>query len=227
MTARRRIDAVLFDLDCVLVDTEPWWDDVRRRFAADHGRPWGPDDQRAVMGANSRGWARIMRERLALELDEDSIQSAVVEGVLACYRDRAVPLVPGALDAVRRIAATRPVAIASSSHPAVIRAAVDALGLGDALGAIVSSDEVAHGKPAPDVYLLAASRLGVDPSRCMVVEDSLNGVRAGRAAGAIVVLVPNPSVPPAPGARELAHLVLGRLAELDPDSPGRPGSPRG
>lgn len=213
----RRIDAVLFDLDGVLVDTEPWWDEVRIAFAAEHGRSWGPDDQRAVMGANSRGWARIMRERLGLDtLDEAAILGAVVDGVLACYRDREVPRIPGALEALRRIAASRPVALASSSHPAVIRAAVEALGLHDVLGAIASSDEVEHGKPAPDVYLLAAERLGTEPARCLVVEDSLNGVRAGRAAGMTVILVPNESVPPAVGAREAADLVLASLADLDP-----------
>lgn len=213
----RRIDAVLFDLDGVLVDTEPWWDEVRIKFAAEHGRSWGPDDQRAVMGANSRGWARIMRERLDLDtMGEDAILGAVVDGVLACYRDREVPRIPGALEAVRRIAASRPVALASSSHPAVIRAAVEALGLHDVLGAIASSDEVEHGKPAPDVYLLAAERLGTEPARCLVVEDSLNGVRAGRAAGMTVVLVPNESVPPAEGARETADIVLASLTDLDP-----------
>ncbi len=215
----RRIGAVLFDLDGVLVDTEPWWDEVRSAFAAAHGRAWGPDDQHAVMGANSRGWARIMRERLDLrDMDEDVIQAAVVDGVLACYREREPPRVPGAPEALRRIAASRPVAIASSSHPAVIRAAVDALGLQDVLGAIVSSDEVEHGKPAPDVYLLAARRLHADPARCLVIEDSLNGVRAGRAAGMTVVLVPNASVPPAGDARDLADVVLDQLADLDPDA---------
>ena len=108
------------------------------------------------------------------------------------------------------------VALASSSHPAVIRAAVEALGLHHVLGAIASSDEVEHGKPAPDVYLLAAERLGTEPARCLVVEDSLNGVRAGRAAGMTVVLVPNESVPPAEGARESADIVLASLADLDP-----------
>jgi beta-phosphoglucomutase-like phosphatase (HAD superfamily) len=219
MTPYRHVDAVLFDLDGVLVDTEPWWDEVRTAFAAAHGRPWGPADQAAVMGANSPGWARIMRERLGLhDMAEDEILAAVVDGVLACYRNRKPPRVPGAPEAVRRIAASRPVAIASSSHPAVIRAAVDALGLGDVLGAIISSDEVEHGKPAPDVYLLAARRLGVAPGRCLVVEDSINGVRAGRAAGMAVVLVPSPSVPPAGDARDLADLVLDRLADLDPDA---------
>jgi HAD superfamily hydrolase (TIGR01509 family) len=213
------IEAVLFDLDGVLVDTEPWWDEVRIRFARDHGRPWSTDDQHAVMGANTRQWARIMRDRLDLPgVPPESIEQAVVEGVLAHYRDDPLPEMPGAVAAVRRIAARRPVAIASSSHPAVIRAAVDALRLRDVLGAIVSSDEVAHGKPAPDVYLLAADRLGVAPERCLVVEDSVNGIRAGRAAGMTVALVPNPSVPPAPGAREAAHLVLTRLEDLDPDA---------
>ena len=172
------------------------------------------------MGANSRQWAAIIRERLALpDLDADAIQDAIVDGVLAHYRNGPPPGIPGAPEAVRRIAAGRPVAIASSSHPAVIRAAVDALGLHGVFGAIVSSDEVTHGKPAPDVYLLAATRLGVEPARCLVVEDSVNGVRAGKAAGMTVVLVPNASVPPAEGARELADLVLDRLADLDPDAP--------
>jgi HAD superfamily hydrolase (TIGR01509 family) len=215
----RRIDAVLFDLDGVLVDTEPWWDDVRRRFAESHGRSWGPDDQHAVMGANSRQWAAIIRDRLRLaDMTEDEILEEVVDGVLARYQSEPPPEVPGAVAAVRRIAGGRPVAIASSSHPAVIRAAVDALGLHDALGAIVSSDEVSHGKPAPDVYLLAASRLGVDPARCLVIEDSVNGVRAGRAAGMTTVLIPNASVPPAAGAREAADFVLASLADLDPDA---------
>lgn len=216
---RSRFDAVLFDLDGVLVDTEPWWDEVRESFAAAHGRRWGPEDQAAVMGANSRGWAAIMRRRLGLRaMTEHAILDAIVGGVLACYRDREPPQVPGALEALRRIASARPVAIASSSHPAILAAAVDALGLRDVLGAVVSSDEVAHGKPAPDVYLRAAGLLAVASDRCLVVEDSVNGVRAGHAAGMTVVLVPSHSVPPSPEARALAHVVLDRLADLDPDA---------
>jgi beta-phosphoglucomutase-like phosphatase (HAD superfamily) len=140
----------------------------------------------------------------------------VVAGVVARYRDMPPPVIAGAPEAVRRIAARLPVAIASSAHPDVIAAAIDALGLHDVLRAIVSSDEVPHGKPEPDVYLVAAQRLGVDPARCMVVEDSINGVRAGKAAGAYVVLVPNASVPPGAGASDLADRVIDRLADLDP-----------
>ncbi len=230
-----RFDAVLFDLDGVLVDTEPWWNDVRTAFAHAHGRPWSEADQRAVMGGNSRQWAVTMRRRLQLsELTLAEIQDAVVGAMVGRYRSDPPPVINGAPDAVRRIARRRPVAIASSGHRDVIDAALDATGLHGVFGAIVSSDEVGHGKPAPDVYLLAASRLGVSPERCLVVEDSLNGVLAGRAAGMFVVLVPIDSVPPPPETRSIADLIIDRLANLDPDAishdlavtakPGAPGS---
>jgi beta-phosphoglucomutase-like phosphatase (HAD superfamily) len=214
----RRIAAVIFDLDGVLVDSEGWWNDVRIAFARRHGRPWTGDDQHAVMGGNSREWATTMRERLHLEhLSIDEIERTVVDGVVELYASRPSPVIGDAPAQVRRIAARRRVAIASSSHPRVIAAAVEALGIADVMDAIVSSDEVARGKPAPDVYLAAAARLGTAPTRCLVVEDSLNGVRAGRAAGMTVVLVPNATVPPAGNARELADAVVPSLADLDPD----------
>jgi beta-phosphoglucomutase-like phosphatase (HAD superfamily) len=214
---RRELDGpVIFDLDGVIVDSEIWWDEVRQAFAAGHGRSWGEADRVAVMGANSPAWARTMRERLALELDDAAIQDAIVRGVTERYGREGPPDIPGAVPAVRRIAATRPVAIASSAHRDVIDAALEATGLGDVFDVVVSSDEVEHGKPAPDVYLAAAARLGADPAACLVVEDSYNGVRAAKAAGMTVVLVPNRSVPPAPGTAELADVVLERLDDLDP-----------
>jgi HAD superfamily hydrolase (TIGR01509 family) len=198
------------------VDSEIWWDEVRQAFATSHGRTWTATDRAAVMGANSAAWARIMRERLDLDLDPDDIERSIVDGVVARYRDEGSPDIPGAVEAVRRIAAERPVALASSAHAAVIAAALEATGLAGAFPVVVSSDEVAHGKPAPDVYLEAARRLGVDAGTCLVVEDSFNGVRAARAAGMTVVLVPNTSVPPAPGTADAADLVLDRLSDLDP-----------
>jgi beta-phosphoglucomutase-like phosphatase (HAD superfamily) len=214
----RPVDAVLFDLDGVLTDSEPWWNDVRTAFARSHGRAWTHEDQAAVMGGNSAEWAATMRSRLRLDLSEAEIEQAIVDGVVECYRTLPSPVIAGAPEAVRRIAGTHPVGLASSSHPAVIAAAVDALGLHGVFGAVVSSDAVAQGKPAPDVYLRAASQLGVAADRCLVVEDSLNGVKAGKAAGAFVVLVPNPSVPPAGDARDLADRVVERLALVDPDT---------
>jgi HAD superfamily hydrolase (TIGR01509 family) len=173
------------------------------------------------MGGNSRAWAHTMRVRLDIAMDEDEIQRRIVDAMVQRYRREGAPEIPGAVDAARRIAMTRPVAVASSAHRAVIDAALAATGLDDLFDVTVSADEVAHGKPAPDVYLEAARRLLVTPTACLVVEDSLNGVLAGKAAGMTVVLIPNASVPPAPGTRELADLVLAGLsdlADLDPNA---------
>jgi HAD superfamily hydrolase (TIGR01509 family) len=220
------IEAVIFDLDGVIVDSEIWWDEVRAAFAAECGRAWTAEDRAAVMGANSAAWARIMRERLELEMPDSAIERAIVDGVVDRYHREGAPRIDGAIEAIRRIASDLPLALASSSHAEVIDAALDATALGDVFTVVVSSDEVAHGKPAPDVYLEAARRLGIAPASCLVVEDSLNGVRAGKAAGMFVVLVPNASVPPAPGTSELADVVLDRLADLDPAriNPDGPGS---
>ncbi len=216
-------------MDGVIVDSEIWWDEIRATFAAAHGRTWTGDDQAAVMGANSAAWARIMRERLDLEMPDAAIERTIVDGVVERYRRQGPPLIDGAIDAIRRIAAELPVAVASSSHIAVIDEALAATGLNGVFGVVVSSDEVAQGKPAADVYLEAARRLGIAPAACLVVEDSYNGVRAGKAAGMFVVLVPNASVPPAAGTTEIADLVLGRLTQLDPGriDPHRPGTSAG
>ena len=210
------ISGVIFDLDGVLVDSEIWWDEVRMTFAATHGRTWTAADRTAVMGANSRAWSAIMRERLDLDMPEVDIEREVVRGVVERYRREGAPPIDGAVDAVRRIAARWPVAVASSAHPEVIAAALDATGLAEVFGVVVSSDEVAHGKPSPDVYLEAARRLGLEPGSLLVVEDSRNGVLAGKAAGMTVVLVPNESIPPDAGTADLADVVLARLADLDP-----------
>jgi len=169
------------------------------------------------MGGNTATWAHTMRVRLGLDLDEASIADRIVDAMVQRYRRDGPPEIPGASLSVRRIAATRPVAVASSAHRAVIDAALATTGLDALFDVTVSADEVAHGKPAPDVYLEAARRLGVAPGACLVVEDSINGVRAGKAAGMTVVLIPNESVPPAAGTHELADVVLERLADLDPD----------
>ena len=214
----RVLAAVIFDLDGVLVDSEIWWDEVREAYAASHGRRWTLDDRAAVMGANSRQWSATMATRLDLRFGPAEIERAVVVEMVGRYRDLPPPLIPGAVETVRRLVGTVPLAVASSAHPAVIRSALVATGLLDAFDVVVSSDEVEHGKPEPDVYLEAARRLGVDPARCVVVEDSLNGVLAARRAGMVAVLVPNSSVPPAPGAREAANLVLESIEAFRPEA---------
>lgn len=210
------VAAVIFDLDGVIVDSEIWWHEERASWARSLGLTWSHEDSRAVMGANSKGWARIMRERMGLDpASEPEIEAEVVRRVAGRFAGGA-PVIDGAVDAVRRIAADWPVAIASSAHRAVIDAALHATGLDAVIPIVVSSDDVEHGKPEPDVYLAAAARLSVAPGACLVVEDSINGIRAAMAAGMTVVLVPNASVPPAAGASDLADVVLPRLADLDP-----------
>lgn len=208
------IEAVIFDLDGVLLDTEPWWHQVRVAWAAERGHAWTADDSHACMGRNSREWSIAMGRRAGVPDDPATIERDIVGALVARYAAERPPVVPGAPAAATRIAARYPVAIASSGHRAVIAAALAAIDLTSIFSAIVSSDDVPAGKPAPDVYLEAARRLGVDPAACLVVEDSRNGVLAGRAAGMRVVLVPNASVPPGPGSAEAADLVVARLADL-------------
>jgi HAD superfamily hydrolase (TIGR01509 family) len=170
------------------------------------------------MGANSRQWSETMRLRLDLDLTREAIEEAVVDAMVERYRRHGAPAIAGAIATVRRVAERWPLALASSAHRRVIDAALDGTGLRDAFRAIVSSDEVAHGKPAPDVFVAAARRLGVDPVDVLVVEDSINGLKAGRAAGMTTVLVPNGAIPPAPDAADFADVVLERLTDLDPDA---------
>jgi HAD superfamily hydrolase (TIGR01509 family) len=216
---------VIFDLDGVLVDSEIWWDDARRTWAAEQGRAWTGADRRSVMGANGREWSQTMHDRLELDIPPAEIEQAIVERVVARYRTDGPPRIDGAVDAVERVARLVPVALASSAHRAVIDAALDTLALSGRFRVIVSSDEVTRGKPDPAVYLETGRRLGIAPEHLVVIEDSLNGVRAARAAGMRVILVPNASIPPAPGARELANVVVPSLAALDAFVLGIAGSP--
>lgn len=209
---------MIFDLDGVLVDTEIWWDEVRAAFARQRGRDWTLDDRASVMGANSRQWSRTMVERLGLDMRPEDVERDVVDAMVDRWNRAPSPLIPGARDAVERLARLVPLAVASSAHREVIAAALERTGLRSFFGVVVSSDEVAHGKPEPDVYLEAARRLGFAPTSILVVEDLLNGVLAGRAAGMAVALVPNASIPPAPGAAEAATAVVPNLASLDPEA---------
>ncbi|MEU4513960.1 HAD family phosphatase [Nonomuraea wenchangensis] len=205
----------MFDLDGVLVDSEPVWEEVRRAFVAEHGGTWQPDTQSRLMGMSTGEWAAYLHE-LGVRLTPDEIARGVVDRMAARYRDE-VPLMPGAVEAVRRLAAERTLGLASSSPRRLIDVVLDAAGLTDCFAATVSTEEVERGKPAPDGYLEAARRMGVDPRGCVAVEDSSNGLRSAHAAGMRVIAVPHPSYPPAPDALALAWRVLPDLAALTPD----------
>ena len=222
------IQAIIFDLDGVIVDSEPWWAAGRVEVEARFGGVWRPADEAAMKGRNSREWSVAMADRLGGRVDPEVLEAAVVTAIVERYAHDAPPAIPAGVAAARRLSGRYRLAIASSAHPRVISAALEATGLRDRFEALVSADEVGVGKPAPDVYLEAARRLSVVPAAALVVEDAGVGVRAARAAGMRVVLVPTEAVPPSPADRSLADLVLASLDALDEATiEGLAAGPRG
>jgi HAD superfamily hydrolase (TIGR01509 family) len=207
------IEAVVFDLDGVLIESEEMWAAVREQLARDRGGRYGPEEQRAMMGMSSPEWSRYMHAHVGLPEPPDEIASEVVERMLASYREY-LPLVDGAVEAVERLASRWPLGLASSSNRPLIDLVLDLSGLARSFRATVSSEEVARGKPAPDVYLEACRRVGVDPEQAAAIEDSHAGIGSARAAGMRVIAIPNASYPPGDQALADADLVLGSLAEL-------------
>jgi HAD superfamily hydrolase (TIGR01509 family) len=210
------IDAVIFDMDGLLLDSEQVWDAVREQLAHDRGARWHDGAQRDMMGMSAPEWSRYMHDVIGLPETPAEINDEVVRRMAERYRER-LPLVPGAVDAVERIAARWPLGLASSSNRPLIELALEQAGLARCFPVTVSSEEVARGKPAPDVYIEAARRLGVDPARAAAIEDSHNGILAGRAAGMRVIAVPNPHFPPGPDALVAANVVLDSISELRPE----------
>jgi HAD superfamily hydrolase (TIGR01509 family) len=208
------VDAVVFDLDGVLVDSEPVWEQVRRGYVAESGGRWQPDSQQRLMGMSTQEWARYLSEELGVGRDPDRVAADVVDRMALRY-DEELPLLPGAVEAVRRAAARWPLGLASSSPRRLIDTVLTVAGLTDLFAATVSTEEVPRGKPAPDVYLAVAAKLGVLPGACAAIEDSSNGLRSAHAAGMRVVAAPRPEYPPAPDALALADRLVTSLDELD------------
>lgn len=207
--------AVVFDLDGVIVDSEGLWDDVRRDLATEAGRPWPSTATADMMGMSSLEWSAYMHERVGIGESPSAINRDVVARIVSRYEEH-LPLIAGAPQAVRRMGRRFPLGLASSSNREVIDAVMAASGLGEVFATTVSSEEVGAGKPAPDVYLEAASRLGVAPSACVSVEDSGNGIRSAAAAGMRVVAIPNLAFPPDREALLQASVRLPSIAELSP-----------
>jgi HAD superfamily hydrolase (TIGR01509 family) len=207
------IAAVVFDLDGVLLDSEQVWDEAREQLAAERGGRWHPQAQRDMMGMSSPEWSRYMHETVGLPEPPEQINREVVERLTAIYRDH-LPALPGAREAVERLAARWPLGLASSSNRELIDLALELLGVEHLFAASVSSEEVARGKPAPDVYLEAARRLKVEPAEAAAVEDSHNGILAAKVAGMRVVAIPNLHFPPDGATLAQADVVLDSLAEL-------------
>jgi HAD superfamily hydrolase (TIGR01509 family) len=210
------IDAVVFDLDGALLQSEEVWDAVRERYVRERGGRYDKEVQRAMMGMSAPEWSAFLHEAAGVPDEPDTINGDVVELMLEAYR-RELPLLPGAVEAVRRAAAAFPLGLASSSNRAIFEEVLELAGIADCFRSTVSSEEVARGKPAPDVYIEAVRRLEVVPARCVAVEDSHSGIRSASAAGLRVVAIPNASYPPDEEALRLADVVAGSLDELTID----------
>jgi HAD superfamily hydrolase (TIGR01509 family) len=210
------IDAVFFDMDGVLIQSEEVWDEVREAYVRERGGRYDAEIQRAMMGMSSTEWSRYLHETAGVPDEPEAINAEVVRRMLASYHDH-LPLIDGAVDAVGRLALRYPLGLASSSNRQLIDEALELAGLAACFKATVSSEEVARGKPAPDVYLEAARRLGVDPTRCAAVEDSHGGIRSAKAARMRVIAFPNPSYPPDEEALAQADVIIRSLDELTPE----------
>jgi HAD superfamily hydrolase (TIGR01509 family) len=216
------IDAVIFDLDGVLLDSEQVWNEAKEQLVRERGGRWSERAPRDMMGMSSPEWSRYLRDELGVPMDPDEISADVVRRLERIYREE-LPLLDGAREAVERLAARWPLGLASSSNREIIDLFLDLSGLRERFAVTLSSEEVARGKPAPDVYLEVARRLGADPARTVAIEDSENGIRAAKAGGMRVLALPNPHYPPDPAALAEADEVLGSLDELTPERVARSG----
>ncbi|MGZ4380255.1 MAG: HAD family hydrolase [Gaiellaceae bacterium] len=207
------IEAVVFDLDGILIHSEEVWDAVRERYVRERGGRYDDEVQRAMMGMSSAEWSRYLHERAGVPDSPEEINAEVVRRMLDAYREH-LPLIDGAVEAVHRLEARWPLGLASSSNRPLIDAVLELAGLTGSFRVTVSSEEVARGKPAPDVYLEAARRLGVPPQACAAIEDSHAGIASARTAGMRVVAIPNASYPPGDEVLAEADLVLDSIAEL-------------
>ena len=211
------IEAVIFDLDGVIVETEELWNEVREGLVPERGGRWSDSAQADMMGMSSTEWSRYMHDTLGVPDPPEEISREVVRRMGERYAEH-LPLIDGAVDAVKRVAARWPLGLASSANRELIDRALELSGLAPLFKVTVSSEEVERGKPAADVYLEAARRLGVEPDRCAAIEDSASGIRSAYAAGMLVATIPNPSFPPPAESLALATVVLESIEELEPET---------
>ncbi len=209
--------AVIFDLDGTLIDTEPVWDAVRRELAAQDGIEWPESASRAMMGMSTREWSRYMSDVVGVGPTAEIVARRTIDRLIERY-DHDLPVLPGAREVVRRLAEHWPLAVASSSPRDLIEHALQALGVRGLIAVVRSTEEgTARGKPAPDAFLWAASQLNADPARTVVIEDSASGIQAGLNAGMPVIAVPRPFLTPPEDVLAGASVVLEHLDDLTVD----------
>jgi HAD superfamily hydrolase (TIGR01509 family) len=207
------IAAVIFDMDGLLVDSEPVWDRARVSMAHKAGKTWTPDDHKATMGVSTAEWVAFMIRRLELTISPDVVEAEIIDQMVSLYKKR-IPFLKGAIEAVHLVAKRYPLGLASGSPRRLINTVTSHPDLKNRFQVIISSDQVAQGKPAPDVYLAVAEALGAAHGRCVCLEDSGNGILAGKNAGMKVIAVPDARFPPADEVLGQADLVLDSLSQL-------------
>ena len=209
-----RLQAVVFDMDGTLTDSEQEWDVVRRGLAAEEGIAWPEEATRAMMGMSTPEWSAYLVGTVGLSGTPEEAARRTIDGMAAAYREGRIPVLHGAVDAVHRMAEVAPLAVASSSPRSLIEAGLDLLGVRDLVAVVVSTEEVDRGKPHPDGFLAACAALRVDPASTVAVEDSTNGLRSALAAGMKVVAVPPRFHPPAEDVLGRVHAVIDDLDAL-------------
>jgi mannitol-1-/sugar-/sorbitol-6-/2-deoxyglucose-6-phosphatase len=188
------MQAVIFDMDGVLVDSEVYWLKSRQEFAIARGKLWTDDDQRLAMGRSTIEWARVMQERLNLEDPLEAIMTEMKQRVITHFEEK-LPVRPGAIESVHTAATRYRVALASGSPTEIIQRVIQLTGLDKIFETVLYGDDMTHGKPDPEIYLKTAAVLNVPPRACMGVEDSGNGIRAVVAAEMVCIAAPSPAFP--------------------------------
>lgn len=207
------IKAVIFDMDGLLIDSEPYWDKARSIMSAEAGVAWNSDDHRAVMGVSTGEWVDYMITRLDLDMPPEQVETHIIDQMVSLYQQQ-IPFLPGALEAVSLAESKFLTGLASGSPRSLIDTVTSADGMRGKFQAIFSGDQVNSGKPSPDIYLATAEKLGVPPENCACLEDSGNGIMAGVNAGMKVIGVPDSRFPPNPDKLAKADVVLASLSEL-------------
>ncbi len=211
------IDAIIFDMDGLLIDSEPVWDKARSIMAAEAGIDWNTDDHKAVMGVSTHEWVSYMITRLKLDMPPEAVEKHIVDQMVALYKEQ-IPYFPGAVEAVALASTHYPTGLASGSPRQLIDTVTGDRAMSGRFQAILSGDQVAHGKPSPDIYLAVARMMDADPGRCVCVEDSGNGILAGKRAGLKVIAVPDPRFSPSPEKLAQADVVLDALTQFSQET---------